>query len=98
MPLVVIGRVMSVGLKDATPETKDRNAKESCVEVEVYVARKATEIIQFPAHLLDKLEALEGEEHGFLTTYTAWSMGNKVGISFKGVKVLPVDEVLALAA
>lgn len=98
MPMVLTGRVMSVGLKDATPETKDRTAKESCVEVEVYVARKSTEIVQAPAHMLTTLQALEEEEHAFSVTYNSWAMGNNKGISFKLVKVLPVPVFDALAA
>jgi len=87
---------MSVGLKEAQPETKDRAAKEKLVELEVYVARKSTEIIQCSPELLDKLTALEGEEHAFSVTYTPWAVGNKVGISFKLVKILS-EEILDLA-
>ena len=97
MGLVLYGRVMSVGLKDAQPETKDRQAKESCAEVEVYVARKSTEIVQAPSHLLTMLAGLEGEEHAFSVSYTPWAVGNKVGISFKLVKVLSDAEFNAAA-
>lgn len=88
---------MSVGLKDAQPETKDRQAKESCAEVEIYVARKSTEIVQAPSHLLTSLAALEGEERAFSVTYSPWAVGNKVGISFKLLKVLTEAEFDAAA-
>ena len=97
MPIILRGRVMSVGLKPATAETKDRAAKEELVEVEVYVARQRMEIVQAPAAMLRDMEDLEGEEYGFeCASYTPWAVGNKVGISFKLLQVLddnyrPVD-------
>lgn len=97
MPIILRGRVMSVGLKDAVAETKDRSAKESVTEIEVYVARQRMEIVQAPAHMLRDMEDLLEEEWGFeCASYTPWAVGNKVGISFKLAAVLddsykPVD-------
>ena len=84
LPIILHGRVMSVGLKAAQAETKDRAAKEELVEVEIYVARQRMEIVQAPASLLGPLQDLEGEEVAIeCQTYTPWAVGNKVGISFK---------------
>lgn len=80
---------MSVGKKEAVLESKDRAAKDALIEVEVYVARKRVEIINCPLDYRQTLEQLEGDEAAFSVEYTPWSMGNKVGVSFKLVEVLP---------
>ena len=87
---------MSVGKKEAVLESKDRAAKDALIELEVYVARKRVEIINCPLDLRQSLEQLEGEEAAFAVEYTPWSMGNKVGVSFKLVNVLPAAVSAAL--
>lgn len=85
MPMTISGRVMSVDIREDTPETKDRRAKAAGVEIEVYVARKKTEIIEAPLSLFSELKQTEETEQEFPVEYNAWAVNNgaKIGISFK---------------
>jgi hypothetical protein len=83
MPIILVGRIMSVELSEARPETKESRAKESMTEIEIYVARKRNEIVKAPAHLHDRLKALEGDEVSIeCASYSEWAVGNRTGISF----------------
>lgn len=79
MPIVVSGRVMGVGIKDAVLATTDRPAQERRCEVDVYIGPKQMETILAPIDGLAQLKTLDGKEEDFPCKLSVWHMNGKTG-------------------
>lgn len=80
MPLLVQGRLLSVNVEDATPATKDRDAKPECLKLDVYdpTAKKKNKCLEVkaPIELKADLELEVGDMVSFPVNIYPYGTGN----------------------
>ena len=84
MPIVVIGTVMEVNVREKVEATTDRPAQDKRCEIDVYVGPKQLETVQAPIEHLMQFKGLVGKhDQEFPCSHKVWHMGGKTGTTWK---------------